>query len=117
MLSRLVPTNTTMKHQASAPNKVISGVLAIQLKARPTKESAVITVNRVSNRMPRKLIAISPISGFCRLGWIRMAMITQMSWKIRIPSDSRPGTVSSSKFSWNSLTTSSVEEQATIAPT
>ncbi len=57
-----------------------------------------------------------PSSGFCRLGWIRMAMITQMSWKIRMPSDRRPGTVSSSKFSWNSLTTSRVDEQAMIKP-
>ena len=64
----LIPKKTTIKHQARAPSKVISGVFAIHTKALPTKDRATTTVTRLNRVIPRNDMAIIPNSGFSKLG-------------------------------------------------
>ena len=77
---------------------------------------AKVTLSAIRIAMPRKESRIGTISGLAKLGWIAITTMAHMSWKTSIPSDIRPVVVSIWKFSWNNLTTSSVEEAAITKP-
>ena len=66
--------------------------------------------------MPANALRIGVISGFEKFGCTAITTIAQISWKISRPSEMRPAVVSSSKDSWKSFTTSSVEESASTIP-
>mmetsp|Transcript_129024 Transcript_129024/g.412579 ORF Transcript_129024/g.412579 Transcript_129024/m.412579 type:complete len:210 (+) Transcript_129024:1345-1974(+) len=70
----------------------------------------------MSTAMSPKVLSNLRGSGFARSGWMARTTMAQMSWKIKIPTVSRPGAVSISACSESNFTTIMVEEMAQTQP-
>ena len=66
--------------------------------------------------MPTNVATIGPGLGLSKLGCSARTMIDQMSSNTSMVSAIRPLTVSSRNDCWNSATTSTVDEAATVRP-